>query len=191
MFIRKVLLTMSTQVLATLQFGETDEYSQFITILTLNQQRAEKDSSLSNLIHMVNILKDLSVLKTKFKIRIKLAEFMDEDKMNVVSSILDWVLLPEEIPGLVTDFLGGYMHKHGMNQNRTLKMYVVNLLGNTHYTWHWHVGAAPWEDKVARLLPFISSTEEKAGVVLEAVKQAPVPWSQTMAEICQVFLQFT
>jgi hypothetical protein len=64
---------------------------------------------------------------------------------------------------------------------------LVNLLGNTHYTWHWHVGAAPWEEKVAKILPFISSTEDKAIVVLEAVKQAPVPWSQTVADICQVF----
>ena len=74
-----------------------------------------------------------------------------------------------------------------MNQNKVLKEYIVNLLGNTHYTWHWHVGAAPWEEKVAKILPFISSTEDKAIVVLEAVKQAPVPWSQTVADICQVF----
>ena len=73
-----------------------------------------------------------------------------------------------------------------MNQNKVLKEYIVNLLGNTHYTWHWHVGAAPWEEKVAKILPFISSTEDKAIVVLEAVKQAPVPWSQTVADICQV-----
>ena len=57
------------KVLDTLQFGETDDYTQFITMLTLNQQRADKQSSLSNLIDIVKILRDLSELKNKFKIR--------------------------------------------------------------------------------------------------------------------------
>ena len=31
----------------------------------------------------------------------------------------------------------------------------MNLLDNTNFTWHWHIGAAPWEEKVAALLSYI------------------------------------
>ena len=33
----------------------------------------------------------------------------------------------------------------------------MNLLDNTNFTWHWHIGAAPWEEKVAALLSYITS----------------------------------
>merc|ERR1719474_1376345 len=64
--------------------------------------------------------------------------------------------------------------------------YLVGLLRNTAYNWHWHVGAAPWEAKVAQLLPYITSVDEKSQVILETVKQAPVPWSQTVTDICEI-----
>ena len=61
----------------------------------------------------------------------------------------------------------------------------MNLLDNTNFTWHWHIGAAPWEEKVAALLSYITSVENKSAVILETVKQAPVPWSTTITTICQ------
>ena len=39
--------------------------------------------------------------------------------------------------------------------------YMTGMLGSTDFTWHWHTGAAPWEEKVAELLPFISSVEAR------------------------------
>ena len=42
-----------------------------------------------------------------------------------------------------------------------LLRYMTGMLGSTDFTWHWHTGAAPWEEKVAELLPFISSVEAR------------------------------
>ena len=39
--------------------------------------------------------------------------------------------------------------------------YMTSMLNCTDFTWHWHTGAAPWEEKVAELLPFISSVEAR------------------------------
>ena len=79
---------------------------------------------------------------------------------------------------------------------------MTGMLASTDFTWHWHTGAAPWEEKVAELLPFISSVEARqeiwdvlfrqltpyllffrSSVILEAVKVAPVPWSSTVEKL--------
>jgi len=179
-------LCFAEDVLATMQFEKFDDFNQFLTILTLNQQRSENDSALSKLINLINMLKDLLQLKTEFRIKIKLSEFSVENKFSVVSSILDWVMLPEDIPNLMNGFLTQFILKFKMNVNQTLMEYTMNLLHNTNFTWHWHVGAAPWEEKVLQLLPFITSVEELSNVILEAVKQAPVPWSKTIFDICEI-----
>ena len=54
--------------------------------------------------------------------------------------------------------------------SKVLTEYIMCVLSNTNYTWHWHVGAAPWEDKVANLLPYISSIEEKCQVKRPLIK---------------------
>ena len=54
--------------------------------------------------------------------------------------------------------------------SKALTEYIMCVLSNTNYTWHWHVGAAPWEDKVANLLPYISSIEEKCQVKRPLIK---------------------
>ena len=46
--------------------------------------------------------------------------------------------------------------------------YMTGMLGSTDFTWHWHTGAAPWEEKVAELLPFISSVEDRYLTILVA-----------------------
>ena len=163
-------LRFAEAILATLQFGKggggggEEDLNQFMMILTLNQQRTEKESALSKLIHLINLLKDLQRLKQQFRIKLKLAEIQDEDKFNVVSLILDWIMDPEEIPGLMDGFLVKYMQQWGLSLEQTLMDYTLNLLHNTHYTWHWHVGAAPWEGKVLLLLPYIASVDEKSQV---------------------------
>ena len=111
-------LDFAQDVLAAMQFGAIDDVTQFMTILTLNQQRTEPDSALSKLIQLINLLQDLLQLKQRFRIKIKLAEFQQEDKFVVVSTILDWVLAAEEIPALMDGFLIQYMQKHHLNLNQ-------------------------------------------------------------------------
>jgi len=50
----------------------------------------------------------------------------------------------------------------------------------SNFGWHWSLCEAPWEWKVSSLLDYVSNPEDKATVVLEALKKAPVPWSSTI-----------
>ena len=182
-------ITFSEAVLATLSFSREEERggdcSSYMTLLTLSQQRAQPDSPLSQFILMINSLKDLLVLHRQFKIKLKLAEFLDPVKFNVVSLILDWTQSPQELAPLLDTFLCQYLARCGLEQDASLAEYIRNMLENTDYTWHWHIGAAPWEEKVAALLSYISSVEAKSGVILEAVKVAPVPWSSCVLAMCR------
>ena len=99
-------LEFAQAILKTMTFnkeGETtvSDFNQFMTLLTLNQQRAEPESPLSHLILLINSLEDLLVLHKQYKIKVKLAEFMDPVKFNVVSLILDWVTSPSEVAPLM------------------------------------------------------------------------------------------
>ena len=185
-------LEFAQAILKTMTFnreaGETSvsDFNQFMTLLTLNQQRAEPESPLSHLIHLINSLEDLLVLHKQYKIKVKLAEFMDPVKFNVISLILDWITSPSEVGPLMENFLSKFILRCDLEVNKTLAEYITNLLDNTNFTWHWHIGAAPWEEKVARLLQYITSVEDKSEVILEAVKNAPVPWSDTINAICDV-----
>ena len=96
----------------------------FLTLLTLNQQRSQQNSPLSRLIYTINSLKDLVILHRKFKIKLKLAEFMDPIKSNVVSWILDWTTSPHEIGPLLSSFLLNYIHRWDLEQDATLAEYV-------------------------------------------------------------------
>ena len=181
MFARAVLDTMTF----TRSSSNTD-FTQFMTLLTLNQQRIEPDSPLSQLINIIKALEDLLVLHKQFRIKLKLSEFTDPVKFNVISLILDWVNSSKEISNLMDTFLSNYLLRSELDINKTLTEYILAILDNTSFTWHWHIGAAPWEEKVATLVQYITNVEDKSEVILEAVKNAPVPWSEVITDLCEV-----
>ena len=125
-------VTLAEAALATFAFNVEDERSTgcgaYLTLLTLNQQRSQQNSPLSRLIYTINSLKDLVILHRKFKIKLKLAEFMDPIKTNVVSWILDWTTSPHEIAPLLSSFLLDYMHRWDLDQDATLAEYVTGIL---------------------------------------------------------------
>ena len=97
---------------------------------------------MSQLINLIKALEDLLVLHKKFRIKLKLSEFTDPVKFNVMSLILDWVNSAKEIKALMDSFLTEY---------------IIRILDNTNFTWHWHIGAAPWEEKVNQI-EYLSSS---------------------------------
>ena len=180
-------LSLARDVLATMTFSRnsTSDFSQFMSLLTLNQQRTEPGSPLSQLVNLIKALEDLLVLHKKFRIKLKLSEFTDPVKFNVVSLILDWVNSTKEISALMDGFLRELLRRWELDVNKTLSEYIVSVLDNTSFTWHWHIGAAPWEEKVASLVQYITNVEDKTKVILEAVKNAPVPWSSDILELSE------
>lgn len=153
----------------------------------LDQQRSDPDSELRRLIGLIDALKDLLVLHKKFRLQVKLADFVSDDKVEVVSSILDWCTEEAEVTALTRDFLLDYIRRCGedLDASRIFADYLKRLVSNSEFSWYWYIGDAPWEPKVKALLRFVSAVEDKAECILEAVKAAPVPWSKTVADICQ------
>lgn len=136
-------LAFATAVLDSMTFrktSSTSDFNQFMSLLILNQQRNEINSPLCQLINLIKALEDLMVLHKKFRIKIKLAEFMDPIKFNVISLILDWVSTTSEIKALMDRFLSGYLQRCDLDVNKTLTEYIVSILDNTSFTWHWHIG---------------------------------------------------
>ena len=178
-------LSLARAVLTTMTFSrnQATDFSQFMSMLTLNQQRIEPESPLSQLVSLIKALEDLLVLHKQFRIKLKLAEFTDPVRFNVISLILDWVNSSKEISALMDGFLLELLHRWEMDVNKTLTEYIVSILDNTSFTWHWHIGAAPWEEKVSSLVQYITNIEHKSAVILEALKNAPVPWSEMIQEL--------
>ena len=181
-------LTFARAVLDTMTFtrsSSNSDFTQFMSLLTLNQQRIEPDSALSQLISIIKALEDLLVLHKQFRIKLKLSEFTDPVKFNVISLILDWVNSANEIKTLMDTFLVDFLHRSELDMNKSLTEYILAILDNTSFTWHWHIGSAPWEEKVATLVQYITNVEDKSEVILEAVKNAPVPWSEVITDLCE------
>jgi hypothetical protein len=69
-------LRFAEAMLAAMQFGGGGTgFNQFLTLLTLNQQRTEADSPLSHLTRLIVDLGHLATLYRRFRIRLSLAEF--------------------------------------------------------------------------------------------------------------------
>jgi hypothetical protein len=69
-------LRFAEAMLAAMQFGDGETgFNQFLTLLTLNQQRTEADSPLSHLTRLIVDLGHLATLYRRFRIRLSLAEF--------------------------------------------------------------------------------------------------------------------
>ena len=183
-------LSLARGILDTMTFSRDDgawESGRQLALLTLAQQRAQHDSPLSRLIQLVNSLEDLLVLHKQFRIKLKLSDFQDPVKEKVVGLILDWVQAGagQEVPALMDGFLTGYMKRCGLDVSATLAEYCTALLESTSATWHWHLGPAPWEEKVTALAQHIHSVDRRAAVLLLAVCSAPVPWSEAIVAACQ------
>jgi hypothetical protein len=69
-------LRFAEAMLAAMQFGGGGTgFNQFLTLLTLNQQRTEADSPLSHLTRLIVDLGHMATLYRRFRIRLSLAEF--------------------------------------------------------------------------------------------------------------------
>ena len=154
----------------------------------LNQQRSDPTSELHRLIGLIESLKDLDTLHKRFRLHVKLAEFLTEDKSEVIATLLDWCTESAEITNLVENFLLDYLRRcpGHLESGRIFAEYLGHLVSSSEFSWHWYIGDAPWEPKAKALLPFITSLEDKAECILEIVKSAPVPWSATITQICSV-----
>ncbi|XP_040565262.1 kinetochore-associated protein 1 [Lepeophtheirus salmonis] len=179
-------LNFSEKILKTMTFMSDDDECSSEAQLILFQERSKSSSSLNKFIRLIDILKDLMILHNNYRLKIKLENFLEDDKIKVARILLDWTS-PEEIPNLIHGYLNEYLQRGSsgkLNVSEVYENYLLDLIEDTSATWHWNLGAAPWEEKVLALIPFIFSVEKKTLVILKSLKSAPVPWSQSMVDLC-------
>ena len=156
--------------------------------LTLHQQRTDKTSNLYNLTNLVESLFDLTILHGELKIRIRLDDFIQEDKYEVCTQLLDWCTSSEEVKLLLDKFMVSYIKRFRLDQTKVLASYCENMITDTGFCWYWELGStAPWEDKVETIVHYLSNSPiVQANLILETLKYAPVPWSTTIKKLCEV-----
>eukprot|EP00095_Tigriopus_kingsejongensis_P006550 maker-scaffold515_size150689-snap-gene-0.33 protein:Tk06550 transcript:maker-scaffold515_size150689-snap-gene-0.33-mRNA-1 annotation:"kinetochore-associated protein 1" len=182
-------LQLTRGILKTLCFTSDDQETDLKTVkaqLVLNCQRSNPMSELARLIGLSEDLEDLKTLHCDHRLRVKYDEFANEDKMSVVTLLLDWLSCKDEIKTLVDGFLLDFIGRFNLGSSEVFASYMSELIQTTEFSWHWHFGETPWEAKAAALIQYIESIDHKAKLILEIAKCAPVPWSIPIRSICDI-----
>ncbi len=83
---------------------------------------------MSKLTSLIESLEDLHVLHVRFKLRLKLADFLKEDKREVATFILDWCVEKEEFSRVVEGFLENYLSRHGLDSSDVLAGNILVII---------------------------------------------------------------
>nr|CAD7441128.1 unnamed protein product [Timema bartmani] len=174
-----------------LEFSE-----QFLTLQNYNNKLGEglhsvvnwyrlssiPSSPLSQLVVLINTLKELKTLKDDYHVCIPLEDYMQEDKKQVIFYLLDKVN-PSDIHRLMTSFLFPFMLKRRLESDQVLLEYIIGVTSRV--DWRLWYKESPWEDNMATIIHFIhNSTVQMQSIVL-SLRNAPVPWSVTMKALAQ------
>ena len=156
--------------------------------LTLHQQRMDNSSKLYTLTNLIESLQDLKILHGELRIRVRMDDFIQEDKIEVCTQLLDWCSSSDEVNLLVETFLLDFMMRFGLNKQEILVNYCEKLITDTGFCWYWELGStAPWEEKVATIISYLTEfPSTQFQIILDALKYAPVPWSDTIKKLCEV-----
>ncbi|XP_063874801.1 kinetochore-associated protein 1-like [Scylla paramamosain] len=142
-------------------------------------------AALQQLQQTAHALQDLQLLASKFRIKIKLNQYTQDDKMGAVSALLDCLVCGEEVASLMDGFLRGFFVRHQLDQDLLLSRYILETLASADQDW-WAWQEAPWEDKLYAIIDVMSDTQLRAEVLLECVRVAPVPWSKGTQAACEL-----
>ena len=126
-------------------------------------------------------------MHVEYRLKIKLNDFDVDDKMSVANLLLDWCSSPEEVESLIYNFLKKFLKKFEYDPNKVLAEYIIGLVEDTGFTW-WSSDSAPWEKTVGVMIKAIDCVSTKLNLILEALRQAPVPWSQDIQDLAQLGL---
>ncbi|XP_012278526.1 kinetochore-associated protein 1 [Orussus abietinus] len=168
-------LQFTNDVLRLLTFEESRSFIHW------QQEYTKKNSPFQRLTSLIQSLDDIQYLKTNYRITISLDMCLREP-LDVVHFLLDKVHT-EQISHLADTFLKQYMLNHSLQNDYVFCSYVQRVLSNTRNWWFWE--EAPWEKRVAVMIPLIQNIQSQLQQTLSALQKAPVPWSSTMSSLAE------
>ena len=76
---------------------------------------------MSKLEKLIDTLKDLEVVHSKFRVRVQLSDFDIEDKSIVAHLLMDWCTSTEEMKHLLDEFLIQFLAKFKTDKDETIR----------------------------------------------------------------------
>nr|CAD7397312.1 unnamed protein product [Timema cristinae] len=112
-------------------------------------------SPLSQLVVLINTLKELKTLKDDYCMFIPLEDYMQEDKKQVICYLLDKVN-PSDIHRLMASFLCPFMLKHRLESDQVLMEYIIGVTSRV--DWWLEYKEAQWEKNMATIIHHIHNS---------------------------------
>uniref|UniRef100_A0A6A7FZQ8 Kinetochore-associated protein 1-like n=1 Tax=Hirondellea gigas TaxID=1518452 RepID=A0A6A7FZQ8_9CRUS len=129
-------------------------------------------------------LQELETLAQTYRIKITLAHYTQEDKGEVVSCLLDWLVCGEEVAPLVEGFIIPVLLKQGQaSADDLLAQYVHETLASNSMDW-WSWQEAQWEDKLYAVIAVMKDEQARITCIVSCVRRASVPWSSGTSALC-------
>uniref|UniRef100_A0A8B9JJ35 Kinetochore associated 1 n=1 Tax=Astyanax mexicanus TaxID=7994 RepID=A0A8B9JJ35_ASTMX len=136
---------------------------------------------------LVNNLRQLCDLYSKYNCRLSLSDFEMGSTRSMAFLMLDKVLAPELIPGVVESSVRPYALEHRLDLDHILLDYIKDLLDccSSQITSLF----TEWEDKAVAVLNCMTDTNLVMDAVLEIMYKAVVPWNDTIEKLVQQHLE--
>ncbi|XP_060739087.1 kinetochore-associated protein 1 isoform X1 [Tachysurus vachellii] len=168
-------------MLAELGLSSFWMYTNLVQVEDCNTEEVE------NLKSLVSNLRQLCDLYTKYKCHLSLSDFEMGSTRSMAFLMLDKVLAPELIAGVVESSVRPYALEHRLDINHILLDYIKDLLDccSSQITSLF----TEWEAKAVALVHCMTDTNLLMDAVLEIMYKAVVPWNDAIEKFVQQHLE--
>ncbi|XP_034250309.1 kinetochore-associated protein 1 [Thrips palmi] len=126
-------------------------------------------------------LADLHCLRSKYYIFLTL-EDLSQPPEDVAITLLDNIDVGL-ISTFITQYLKSFVLNHKLDIDLIVSTYVKLVLQCSNGEWYWE--EAPWELRIATLLPHITNYKIRLECINAALEAAPCPWSSVISAVAE------
>ncbi|KAL7836428.1 hypothetical protein AOLI_G00277120 [Acnodon oligacanthus] len=155
--------------------------------MSINLTEDYRTEEVEHLKVLVTNLRQLCDLYAKYNCRLSLSDFEMGSTRSMAFLMLDKVLAPELIPGVIESSVRPYALEHRLDLDQILLDYIKDLLDccSSQITSLF----TEWEAKAVAVLHCMTDTNLVMDAVLEIMYKAVVPWSDTIEKLVQQHLE--
>ena len=139
--------------------------------------------SARELLELRDALVEILELRTTYELQLSLAEYDSQDASSVVMRLLDRVVAPELVAGVVESEVSAYLSRTGSSLDTHLLDYLRDLMGRNSASST--TGGAPWEGKAIAVVSCLGDVNVKVEAVLEIMRRVVVPCSEDVRSLVE------
>ncbi|XP_066511842.1 kinetochore-associated protein 1-like [Hoplias malabaricus] len=155
--------------------------------MSTNMTEDYRSEEVEHLEGLVKNLRQLCDLYSKYNCRLSLSDFEMGSTRSMAFLMLDKVLAPELIPGVIESSVRPYALEHRLDLDHVLLDYIKDLLDccSSQITSLF----TEWEAKAVAVLRCMTDTNLVMDAVLEIMYKAVVPWNESIEKLVQQHLE--